>query len=79
MSNELNLTKEEAITEKPEVSGGGNKIVPITNAVVDPTAKILQLIVLQLIILLLIILLLVILLPLIRQLFPTTLQTQLTQ
>ena len=39
MSNELNLTKEEAITEKPEVSGGGNKIVPITNAVVDPTAN----------------------------------------
>lgn len=39
MSNELNLTKEEAITEKPEVSGGGNKIVPITNAVVDPAAN----------------------------------------
>ncbi len=39
MSNELNLTKEEAITEKPEVSGGGNKIVPITNAVVDPSAN----------------------------------------
>lgn len=39
MSNELNLTKEEAIADKPEVSGGGNKIVPITNAVVDSAAN----------------------------------------
>lgn len=46
MSNELNLTKEEAMTINPELSGGenksaaeGSKIVPITNAVTDTMAN----------------------------------------
>ncbi len=46
MSTELNLTKEGITADKPELSGGEtksasdeNKIVPITNAVVDTTAN----------------------------------------
>lgn len=46
MSNELNLTKEETMPINPELSGGdnksaaeGNKIVPITNAVIDTMAN----------------------------------------